>query len=180
MLKYLRAIAIWLVPPLAVVALPTEAPGLTCFTMLYLYLGGLVLALAFFISFFATRSKPHAANAFVLVVVIWLLVWNYGFTVGARIHLFVNERRYMSTIAELNRAKSDEEKVRICGEECDPGYKRSIVVFHYCHCFLNWPDLVYAPNGELDGTRDKLQKIDLYLHGSKSLSKFWYIGYFGD
>ena len=180
MLKYLRAIAIWLVPPLAVVALPTEAPELTCFAMLYLYLGGLVLALAFFIIFFATRSKAHAANAFFLVVMIWLLVWNYGFTVGARIHLFVNERRYMSTIAELSRAKSNEEKVRICGEGCNPGYERAIVVFHYCHCFLSWPDLVYAPNGELDATRDELQKIDLYLHGSKRLSKNWYIGYFGD
>ena len=180
MLKYLRAIAIWLAPPLAVVALPTEAPELTCFAMLYLYLGGLVLALAFFISFFATRSKVDAANAFILVVVIWLLVWHYGFTVGARIHLFVNERRYLATIAELGRAKSNEEKVRICGEGCDPGYERSIVVFHYCHCFLNWPDLVYAPNNELDGSRDELQKIDLYLHGSKRLSKNWYIGYFGD
>ena len=180
MLKYLRAIAIWLAPPLAVVALPTEAPEFTCFAMLYLYLGGLVLALAFFISFFATRRKVDAANAFILVVVIWLIVWNYGFTVGARIHLLVNERRYMSTIDELGRAKSNEEKVRICGEACDPGYERSIVVFHYCHCFLSWPDLVYAPNGELDGSRDELQKIDLYLHGSKRLSKNWYIGYFGD
>jgi hypothetical protein len=180
MLKYLRAIAIWLVPPLAVVALPTEAPELTCLAMIYLYLGGLILALAFFIIFFATRSKLHAVNALILVVVIWLLVWNYGFTIGARIHLFVNERRYMSTIAELSRAKSNEEKVRICGEGCNPGYERSIVVFHYCHCFLSWPDLVYAPNGELDGSRDELQKIDLYLHGSKRLSKNWYIGYFGD
>ena len=180
MLKYLRAIAIWLVPPLVVVALPTEAPELTCLAMIYLYLGGLVLAVAFFISFFATRSKVDAANAFILVVVISTLVWNYGFTAGARIHLLVHERRYLATISELERAKSNEEKVRICGQGCDPGYQRSIVVFHYCHCFLNWPDLVYAPNGELDGSRDELQKIDFYLHGSKRLSKNWYIGYFGD
>lgn len=180
MLKYLRPIAIWLVPPLAVVALPTEAPELTCLAMIYLYLGGLILAVAFFISFFATRSKADAANALILVVMIWLLVWNYGFTIGARIHLFVNERRYMSRIAELSRAKSNEEKIRICGEGCDPRNERSIVVFHYCHCFLSWPDLVYAPNGELDGSHDELQKIDLYLQGSKRLSKFWYIGYFGD
>lgn len=180
MLKYLRAIAIWLVPPLAVVALPTEAPELTCLTMIYLYLGGLVLAVAFFISFFITRSKLDAANGLILIVMIWLLVWHYGFTAGARIHLFVNERRYMATISELGRAKSNEEKVRICGQGCDPGYQRSIVAFHYCHCFLSWPDLVYAPNGELDRSRDELQKIDLYLHGSKRLSKFWYIGYFGD
>lgn len=180
MLKYLGTIAIWLVPPLVVVALPTEAPELTCLAMIYPYLGGPILALAFFISFFATRSKLHAASALILVVVFWLLIWNYGFTAGARIHLLVNERRYMATIAELSRARSNEEKARICGEGCDPGYERSIVVFHYCHCFLNWPDLVYAPNGELDASRDELQKIDSYLHGSKRLSKFWYIGYFGD
>jgi hypothetical protein len=180
MLKYLYAIAIWLAPPLVVVALPTDAPELTCLAIIYLYLGGLILALAFFISFFATRSKAHAANAFVLVVLMWLLVWHYGFTAAARIHLLVNERRYLTTIAELGRAKSNEEKVRICGEGCDARYPRSIVAFHYCHCFLYWPDLVYAPNGELDESREELQKIGFYLHGSTRLSKNWYIGYFGD
>ena len=181
MLKYLRAIAIWLVPPLAVVALPREAPELTCLAMIYLYLGGLVLALAFFIIFFATRSKVYAANALILVVMIWLLVWSHGFTVGARIHLFVNERRYLATIAELSRAKSIEEKARICGEGCDPSSERSIVAFHYCHCFLNWPDIVYDPNDNLEAlSREELQKINLYLHGSKRLSKNWYVGNFGD
>jgi len=180
MLKYLYAIAIWLLPPLIVVALPTEAPGLTCLAMIYLYLAGLCLAFAFFITFFATRSKPFAASALVLVVVLWPLVWQYGFTVGARIHLLVNERRYMAIIAELSRAKSNEEKARICGENCDPQTGRSIVVFHYCHCFLSWPDIVYDPNDTLDAPRDELQKISIYLHGSRRLSKFWYIGYFGD
>jgi hypothetical protein len=180
MLKYLSAIAIWLAPPLAVVALPTEAPGLTCLAMIYLYLGGLVLAPAFLITFFATRSKPRAANAFVMVVIIWLLAWNHGFTAGARIHLLVNERRYLATIAELSRAKSNEEKVRICGEGCEPADDRTVVIFHYCHCFLSWPDLVYAPNGDLDASRNELQKINSYLYKSERLSKNWYIGYFGD
>jgi hypothetical protein len=160
MLKYLRAIAIWLLPPLAVVALPTEAPELTCLAMIYAYLGGLILAFAFLIIFFATRSKPPAATALILVVTIWLLVWNYGFTAGARIHLLVNERRYLTAIREFDK---------------------KIVTFHYCHCFLNWPDIVYDPNDNLDVlTRDELQKFDPYLHGSKRLSKNWYIGYFGD
>lgn len=160
MLKCLYAIAIWLLPPLAVVAIPTDAPELTCLAMIYLYLGGLVLALAFFISFFATRSKVHAVNAFLLVVLMWLLVWNHGFTLGARIHLIVNKPRYLTKIH-----KSDQK----------------IVTFHYCHCFLNWPDIVYDPNDNLETlSHDELHKINLYLHGSKRLSKNWYIGYFGD
>src|SRR5688500_5034514 len=48
------------------------------------------------------------------------LVYRDGFTFGARVHLLVNERRYMATIAELNSAKSSAEKARICGEGCDP------------------------------------------------------------
>lgn len=160
MLKYLCAIAIWLGPPLVVVALPTDAPELTCLAMLYLYLGGLVLAFAFFIIFFAARKKVHAANAFVLVVLLCLLVWNHGFTVGASIHLTVNKPRYLAKIR-----KSDQK----------------IVTFHYCHCFLNWPDIVYDPNDNLEAlSHAELHKIDLYLHGSKRLSKNWYIGYFGD
>jgi hypothetical protein len=160
MLKYLSAIAIWLAPPLAVVALPTDAPGLTCLAMIYLYLGGGVLVLAFFICFFATRSKPPAATALILVLITSLLVWNYGFTAGARIHLLVNERRYLEEIRE-----SDDK----------------IVIFHYCHCFLSWPDIVYDSDDNLETlSRDELQKISIYLHGSKRLSKNWYIGYFGD
>lgn len=160
MLKYLYAIAFWLMPPLVVVALPTDAPELTCLAMIYLYLGGLVLVLAFFIIFFATRSKANAVNAFVLVVLMWLLVWNHGFTVGARIHLAVNKPRYLAEIR-----KSDD----------------TITIFHYCHCFLNWPDLVYDPNDNLDTlSRDELQKINSYLHETERLSKNWYIGYFGD
>lgn len=179
MLKYLGAMVIWLLPPLGVVALPTETPGLTCLAMIYLYLGGLCLAVALFITFFATRSKPHTASAFTIVAIIWLLAWQFGFTVGARIHLLVNEERYLAKIAELNRATSDEVRVRICGDTCIP-HSREIVVFHYCHCFLNWPDIVYDPNGALDAPRSELKKISIYLYSSRRLSKFWYIGYFGD
>ena len=94
--------------------------------------------------------------------------------------MLVNERRYLATIAELSRAKSNEEKVRICGEGCEPSDDRTVVIFHYCHCFLSWPDLVYAPNGDLDASRNELQKINSYLYKSERLSKNWYIGYFGD
>ena len=179
MLKYLRAMGIWSLPPLAIFAFPTEAPGLTCLAVIYMMLAGLVLALAFFIKFFRTREKPMAATAFFMVGILWFLWWQYGFTLSARLHLFVNQGRYEKIINELSRAKSGEEKARICGERClssaDP-----IIVFHYCHCFLNWPDLVYDPTGSLDGPPHELRKINLYLHDSRRLSKFWYIGYFGD
>lgn len=180
MLKNLRAIAIWLLPPLGVFALPTDAPGLTCLAMIQLYLGGLFLALVFFVKVFATRNKPHSASALVMVAILWLLAWQHGFTVGARIHLFVNESRYMATIAEIDRAQSREEKNRIGGEEYHLYGEPPVVVVHYCHCFLSWPDLVYDPHGTLDAHRDDLGKVSLYLHGYKRLSKNWYIGYFGD
>ena len=179
MLKHLTAIAIWLVPPLAVAALPTEAPGVTCLAMVYLYLGGLWLAVVFFVKFFLTRNKPHSASAFVLVITLCLLAWQYGFTLGARIHLLVNERRYQEKIGELSRAASEEERERLCGDTCMP-HPNGLVVFHYCHCFQSWPDIVYDPRDALDVPHDELQKISMYLHGSRRLSKFWYVGYFGD
>jgi hypothetical protein len=179
MRKYLIAIGAWLLPPLAVFALPTEAPGLTCLAVIYLYLAGLCLGVAFFTVFFFTPKKPQVAGAFFLVVIIWLLAWQHGFVFGARLHLFVNERRYAKTIDELSRAESQEERDRICEEKCFYSEGR-IVVFHYCHCFLSWPDLVYDPTGKLDAPRSELQKINGYLYGSRRLSKNWYIGYFGD
>ena len=59
-------------------------------------------------------------------------------------------------------------------------YPNGIVVFHYCHFYLTWPDIVYDPHDALDAPNDELQRISIYLHRSKRLSKFWYIGYFGD
>ena len=180
MLKNLRAIAIWLLPPLGVFALPIDAPELTCLAMLQLYLGGLLLAPVFFIKFFATRSKPHSASAVVMVAVLWIIAWQHGFTLGARIHLLVNERRYMETIVALSKASSPEEKARICGDGCMPSATTEPVIFHYCHCPFNWPDLVYDPTGKFDDPPDPAQMSYSYLRGSKQLSKNWYIGYYGD
>src|SRR5687768_12522029 len=180
MLKYLLAIGTWLGPPLVAFALPTDAPGLTCLAMIYLYLGGLCLAFVFFIRFFATREKPPAVAASFLALLLWVLVWQYGFTFGARVHLMVNQSRYEQIIAKLNLATSIEEKNRICGGKCIAYPHHPIVAFHYCHCFYNWPDIVYDPTGALSGDGDEVRKLDFYLHGSKRLSKFWYIGYFGD
>ncbi len=180
MLRYLYAIGIWLAVPLMVFALPFDAPGLTCITMLYLYAGGPLLALAFFILLFATRKKPQAATALTLVLLLLLPIWFFGFTVGARIHLFVNEPRYAEMIRQVAQAKSEEEKNRIAGDVAAPHPKRPLVTFHYCHCPFFWPDLVYDPEGALRGNREDLQKIDFYLHDARHLTTFWYIGYFGD
>ena len=147
--------------------------------MIYLYLGGLCLAAVCFVRFFFTRNKPHSASAFALVVMLSILAWQYGFAIGARIHLLVNERRYYEKIRELSRAASEEERDRLCGDTCMP-HPNDLVVFHYCHCFQSWPDIVYDPHNVLNASDDELQKISIYLHGSRRLSKFWYIGYFGD
>lgn len=42
-----------------------------CLAMIYLYLGGLGLALRTFVLCFVTRKKPLAAAAFLLIVVLW-------------------------------------------------------------------------------------------------------------
>ena len=180
MFRYLCAIGVWLGAPLIVFALPFDAPFTTCGAMLYLYTGGPLLALCFFILFFATRKKPQAAAALMLVLSSLLPIWFFGFTVGARIHLFVNERRYAEKIRELSHAKSPEEKNRICGDGCDAHSERQLVIFHTCHCPFFWPDLVYDPAGALRGNRDELKKLDFYLDDARHLTTFWYIGYFGD
>lgn len=180
MFRYLRAIGIWLLAPLAVFALPFDAPFPTCIAMLYLYAGAPILALAFFILIFATRKKPAAATALMLVLSLWLPTWYYGFRFGARVHLFVNEGRYAEKIRQLSQAKTAKEKNRICGDVCGPNSEKPLVIFHYCHCPFFWPDLVYDPAGALRGNRDELQKLDFYLHDARHLTTFWYIGYFGD
>jgi hypothetical protein len=179
MLRYLCAIGIWLAAPLVIFALPFDAPFPTCIAMLYLYAGGPLLALAFVILLFATRKKPPAVTALMLVLSLLLPIWFYGFTFGMRVHLFVNEGRYAERIRELSQAKSAEEKKRICGDECAPHSERPLVIFHTCHCPFFWPDLVYDPSGALRD-KDELRKLDQYLMDSRHLTTFWYIGYFGD
>jgi hypothetical protein len=180
MRKYFGVIGIWLFVPLAIVVLPFAAPGLTCLAMLYLFLGGACLSVVFFVLFFLTRKKPQAAAALFLVAGIWLLsLWD-GFAFGARIHLLVNEGRYAEKIREISRAKSTEEKQRVCGDDCLVRSEVPIVTFHYCHCIFYWPDIVYDPSGALAVNRDELKKLDLDLHDSRHLTTFWYIGYFGD
>ena len=180
LLKYVIAIALWWVPPFAIFALPTDTPLLTAFAMLYLFAGAIWVSLGFLVSFFLTHHKQQAAAAFVVAVMLSLVAWQNGFTFGARLHLFVNQSRYEAKIRELQRVKSEEEKNRLCGDECDPLSDPPMVVFHYCHAFLNWTDLVYDPNGRINAPREDLQKIDSYLRGSRRLSENWYIGYFGD
>ena len=180
MFRYLCAIAIWLLVPLAVFALPFDAPGTTCAAMAYLYAGAPLLALVFFILFFATRKKASAATALLIVLSMWPASWYFGFGFGARVHLFVNEGRYAEKIRQLNQAKTEKEKDRICGDQCLARSDKPLVTFHYCHCFSFWPDLVYDPAGDLRGNRDELQKLDFYLHDARHLKTFWYIGYFGD
>jgi len=164
MFRYLCAIGIWLGAPLAVFALPFDAPGTTCLAMLYLYAGGPVLALAFFILFFATRKKPQAATALMIVLSLMAPIWYFGFVAGARVHLFVNEARYAETI-RLEAPKNPKQHARI---------------FHYCHCMQFWPDIVYDPTGEMVANRNDLKKLDMYLMDYRHLTTFWYIGYFGD
>jgi hypothetical protein len=181
LLKYVTAIAAWWIPPFAVFALPIDTPHLTAFAMLYLYAGAIWVSLAFFVSFFLTRQKQQAVGAFVVAVMLSLVAWHNGFTFGARLHLFVNKSRYEAKIRELQRVKSNEEKNRLCDDECDaPVTDPPMVVFHYCHAFLNWTDLVYEPSGKIDASPDDLLKINGYLRATRRLSENWYIGYFGD
>ena len=180
MVRYLCAIGIWLAPPVMVFALPFDAPVPTCVAMLYLYAGGPLLAFGFFSLLFATRKKPAAATALVLVLSLLLPIWFYGFVAGARIHLFVNEARYAEKIRELTQAKSAAEKNRICGKDCGPHSEQPLVIFHYCHCMQFWPDIVYDPAGQLRANREDLRKLDFYLMDARHLTTFWYIGYFGD
>ena len=180
MLRYLCAIGIWLGAPVVVFALPFDVPVPTCIAMLYLYAGGPILALVFFILLFATRKKPQAITALVLVLSLLLPIWYLGFTFGARVHLFVNEARYAAKIRELSQAKSAKEKQRICGDACGPHPERPLVIFHYCHCLQFWPDIVYDPEGALRANREDLRKLDFYLMDARHLTTFWYIGYFGD
>lgn len=178
--KYIGFIGIWLLVPLVVVSLPFDAPGLTCLAMLHLFLLGPCLGIGFLILFLLTRRKPQAAAAFFLVVALWLLsLWN-GFAVGARIHLLVNEERYAGKIRLITQAKSLEEKVRICADDCLIHPQPFFVAFHYCHCPMFWPDIVYDPGGTLDVDKNNLQRLDFYLRDARHLKTFWYIGYFGD
>ena len=181
MFRYLCAIAIWLLAPVAVFALPFDAPVTTCAAMAYLYAGAPLLALVFFVLIFATRKKPSAALALLIVLSLCLPIWYFGFRFGARVHLLVNEGRYAEKIRQLSQAKTVEQRGRLCeGGQCMVDTKKPLVTFHYCHCLSFWPDIVYDPAGELRGNREQLQKLDFYLHDASHLKTFWYIGYFGD
>jgi hypothetical protein len=93
----------------------------------------------------------------------------------------VNQGRYEATIARLSLATS-EERNRICGAECFVLSDEPLrVSFHFCHCFLSWPDIVYDPTGAVaDPDIGKLHQMNVYLFGGERLTEGWYLGRFGD
>lgn len=79
-------------------------------------------------------------------------------------------------------AKDDEERKRICGEECWLLHDRDRVAFHYVHGFLNWHDIIYDPSGKVLALKswDDKKRFDMYFVSAEHLTGDWYLGHFGD
>ena len=181
MAKHLAAILVWLLLPIIVFAFPRDIPGITCLAILGFPLGGLVLAVIFAILLLRGKHKRNAALGLVLVLIFGALWFSSGLKWGARLHLIVNRSRYEATIARLSLASS-EERGEICGDDCFLLSDEPLrVVFHFCHCPLDWPDIVYDPTGAItDPDIGKLHQMDVYLFGGERLTGNWYLGRFGD
>lgn len=167
---------------MVVFAFPQDIPGITCLAILFFPLTGLILAVLFAILLWRSKhKKQHAAIGLMLVLIIGTVWFTAGLKWGARLHLLVNRGRYEATIARLSLASS-EERGEICGDDCfvlsdDP----LRVGFHFCHCFLSWPDIVYDPTGAItDPDIGKLHQLNVYLFGGERLTGGWYLGRFGD
>lgn len=182
MKKYLVTIGLWMLPLIIIFAFPRDLPGITCLGTLLFPLVGFILLVTFLVLLFKSKHKRHPAIALLLVLLIVISWFKWGFIGGARLHLLMNQSRYQATVTKLSSAHSPEERKQICGEACQILSGEPLRVnFHYCHCFLYWPDIVYDPTGALDSNNiSKLHQIDIYLFKGEHLSGNWYIGYFGD
>jgi hypothetical protein len=181
MAKHLAAVLVWLLVPITVFAFPRDIPEITCLAILVVPLAGLVLAVTFAVLLLRGKHKRNAAHAVALVLIFGALWFSSGLKWGARLHLLVNRSRYEAIIARLLPASSAE-RGEICGENCFLLSDEPLrVSFHFCHCFLNWPDIVYDPTGAItDPDIGKLHRLNVYLFGGERLTGDWYLGRFGD
>jgi len=181
MTKHLTAILIWLFLPIIVFAFPRDIPEITCLTILVFPVAGVILAMTFAILLLRRKHRRNAAIGLILVLIFGTVWFAAGLKWGARIHLLVNRSRYEATIARLAPASS-QERGEICGDDCFVLSDEPLRVgFHFCHCFLSWPDIVYDSTGAItDPDIGKLHRMNVYLFGAERLSGDWYLGRFGD
>jgi hypothetical protein len=181
MTKHFTAILIWLLLPMVVLAFPRDIPGITGLAILLFPVAGLILAVIFAILLLRGKHKRNTAIGLALVLIFGTVWFGSGLKWGARIHLLVNRGRYEATIVRLSLASS-EKRAEICGDDCFVLSDEPLRVgFHFCHCFLSWPDIVYDPTGAItDPDIGKLHQLNVYLFGGERLTGGWYLGRFGD
>lgn len=181
MTKHLAAILIWLLLPIIVFAFPRDIPEITCLAILLFKLAGVIFAVILAVLLLRGKAKRQSAVALVLVLIIGAAWFAGGLKFGARLHLLVNRTRYEAAIARLSLVSS-EERGELCGDDCFVLSDEPLRVgFHFCHCFLSWPDIVYDPTGAItDPDIGKLHQLNTYLFGGERLTGDWYLGRFGD
>ena len=179
---YALAIAAPIALNLLLFALPFEVPVLTGTATMLFPLVLLLLTIGLIIASIASKNKHRPAAALLVVMLVWGVALGNGTVFGAQIHLLVNQHRYAGIIAQLAQAQSNEDRTAICGDDCFVMSTQPLRVgFHFCHRFLNWPDIVYDPSGEVASRDwDKLHRLDIYLYGADHLRGDWYLGRFGD
>jgi hypothetical protein len=182
MRKYFAVLLGWQALPWIVFLYPRDLPSLTCDVLLGFYLVGLLIGLYWFGCVVFGKKRKHSTIALAMLLCCWLVSFTNLGKLGARAHLLVNQSRYETVLEKLSVAKSDAEKKAICGEDCQILSAEPLRVnFHYCHCFLNWTDLVFDSAKDLHTfDREALRKTDMYLFRVETLSGNWVLGYFGD
>lgn len=183
---FLAPIAAWVVGLVGIFAFPRDLPDTTGLAILGFPLVGLILLIVFLVVFIVAlvrkKGRLSPAIAIVLVVLIGGVHRASGLRWGSRLHLFVNQSRYESTIDKLKIAHSPEEREAICGNDCMIlSYEPLRVTFHTCHSFLHWPDIVYDPTGAVSDTDvSRLHNLNVYLFGAERLTGDWYLANFAD
>ena len=157
-------------------------PLISGFDQLLSLLIGFVLLILALISLAKDKDKISSLLAIMLVVMTTWLAVTKSLDWGAWAHFKINRGRYEVRLAKVLSASGEEERRKLCGDDClILSGDSNRVAFHYVHGFLNWHDFVYDPTGAvLERDYGKRKQIDLYFVGAKHLSGDWYLGHFGD
>lgn len=182
MRKILLIVGIWLLPFIFIFAWPRDFPTVVCLAKMSFPLMGLSATVYFIVGAIRGTQKRATIAGLILTVILISAGYFFGFNWGAQLHLLTNQSRYQATIDKLKLAKSESEKKEICGEHCQILSADPLRVgFHYCHCFLNWNDIIYDPTGILnDSEVIKSRRLNIYLYDADRLKGDWYLGKFGD
>ena len=176
------AVGLWNLALILLFVFPNLFPVGSGFAIILSVPLAIILMILTLIALIKEKRKLGPVVCAALILTVFFIGLPRAMYWGALAHLYLYKRTYQTTAQSMLAAKDDEERQKICGEECWLLSDRDPVAFHFFHGFLNWHDIIYDPSGKVLTLQsyDERKRFDMYFISAEHLTGDWYLGHFGD